>query len=235
MDLSDGLGHGEAGSEQPRRYLPLSSRQFFCIRRLGHKMEQLPYLSFLAGSLGPRLWGAAGGFWSLDQWVFLHSGPRSLPQRTPESGQTRTSNSPGSTTFPAQAVSKRPVLATHSSCLHAPKSHLCPTVCPTTGLSAPRRSSEAAPRNVSKPIFQVFSRLLVLNTPLTAHHGFRSSCPSALKLQRATEIPFGIQNSPWEPHRSQPGILGKWQHLVTLQEHRGQRKTCPVAQGMAGL
>lgn len=28
--------------------------------------------------------------------------------------------------------------------------------------------------------------------------------------------------------------FGMWLHLVTLQEHRGLRESCPIAQGMAG-
>lgn len=63
-------------------------------------------------------------------------------------------------------------------------------------------------RNVSIPPFQVSLKLLGMNMPLTAQHGFRSSCPRALKLRWAAEIPPGMQKAPWEPHRSQPSILG---------------------------
>ena len=182
-------------------------------------MEQLPYLSFLAGNhrpvLGSCLRGATGIFCSPDLGVFVCSGPRSPPQPLPESGQTRSPNSPCSSPFPAQATSAAcPAKGPFGPSTPAAFLHPRPTSAPR---SAPPLGSlhlgggcclKAASRNVSIPRFQVSSKLLGMKMPLAAQHGSRSSRPSALKLQRAAEIPSGMQKSPWEPHRSQPGILG---------------------------
>lgn len=176
------------------------SRRFCCICRLSHKMEQLPYLSFLAGNHRavpePCLWGVFG---SLGQRVPLWAGPRCQLQQIPESGQTCSSNSPRGTTSPAQATgtawpAKDPFgPATRAAFLRPHPTSAPWPLSPPGSLHLGGGCCSEADRNVSIPRFQVFSKLLGMNMPLAAQHQrFISSHPSALKLQQAAEIPSGV-------------------------------------------
>lgn len=110
MELSDGLGDGEAELGATSPLIPIIIPDSFAafagwVTRWSNCPICYSWLETTGLSSAPAFGERRGFFFcNLDQRVFLCSGPRSLPQWTSESGQTCSSNPPCGTTFLAQAT-----------------------------------------------------------------------------------------------------------------------------------